>query len=132
MRLKKELSIRGDKLRQAIVWFAWARHHLTPNPTGRPAPSTGFVDRDRVTALVERFDISARIYAKIDLWTDVGDIIAATPWAQQTDFSLSALLTRLAVTTADAETHLRGFIRFLAAIACGELSTAELWDTPPA
>jgi hypothetical protein len=129
--LKTNVQILGSRLLTTVTWLAWAHHHLIPNPGKRRAPTTGYVEREQVMAAVERFGISAKIYATPNLWSDLGDVIASTPALQTTNFDLSGLLTRMARNMSDSELHMNGFVRLLQMVAVGELTEAELLPTPP-
>ncbi len=124
--MKTSIKIPGERLLTCIQWLAWARHYLAPSPTNRKGPSGGYAERAQVQALVERYNISATIYAKPDFWADIGDVLTATPALRSTEIDLDHLLARLTRNTAESELHLSGFIRFLQAVACGELIKADL------
>ncbi len=130
--LKIDFPIRGDRLLSCIAWLAWARHHLVPGPGQREAPSYGYADRNGVKAIIERYDVSAHVWAKQDCWADVGDLLFALPPAllRRLEFSLAAILGRAVRRTAEADVHLTGFVRLLHAVTCGELTESELLTRP--
>ena len=129
--MKTHIQILGHRLHTVVTWLAWAHHHLVPNPGKRRAPASGFVERDKVLAIVERFEVSAKVYATANLWSDLGDVIAATPALKAATFDLTDLLGRMAKNIAESELHMSGFVRLLQMVACGELTEAELLPKPP-
>ncbi len=129
--MKTHIRMTGNRLSTVVTWLAWAHHHLTPNPSRRRAPASGFVERDQVVGIVERFEVSAKIYATPNLWADLGDVIAATPALQNETFDLTGLLDRMARNMAESELHMSGFVRLLQMVAVGELTVTELLPKPP-
>ncbi len=132
--MKTNIVIRGDRLFNVVAWLAWARHYLTPHPEARRAPDIGFVSRQKLAALAERFQIPFRVYCKggISLWLEIGDAISSTPQLRTVDFNLSALLDRLtkSVSAAEEDLYFGGFVRLLQQVACGELTETDLLDKP--
>ena len=129
--MKTHIQMTGSRLHTVVTWLAWAHHHLIPNPGKHRAPASGFVERDKVAAMVERFGISAKVYATANLWSDLGAVIAATPALQTATFDLTELLGRMAKNMAESELHMSGFVRLLQMVACGELTETELLPKPP-
>lgn len=129
--LKIDFPIRGDRLLNCIAWLAWARYHLVPDPARREAPSYGYAGKEHVQTIIDRYDVSAHVWAKQDCWADVGDLLfASPPQLLKMDYSLKALLTRCVRRTAEADLHVSGFVRLLKVVACGELPESELLERP--
>ena len=125
--LTSKLPIRGDRLLLALRWCGWAAwtERLSDNFHDNQTSRDGFGDLAQTRELVRRFDIRSLIFLST-LWSDVIDLMSTNPQMLGIEIDISGLLNRLAAGRRKPEELFGGFLKFLRAMACGELTEADL------
>lgn len=125
--------IRIDRLLLSLRWLRWAGHHIGEYPWSHASPD-GFAGRERVQQIIKRYDISKSILftPNREIWSDAIALLDGNPGMFRQEIDLSGLLMHeIRHHRHEAENHIDGFVRFLHAIACGEIVEADLMDPAP-
>lgn len=119
-----------ERLLLAIRWIGWvSRYGGAAWPEDRVSPD-GFGGREQSLAIVRRYDISTPVFDRLGFWDETLMLLAPNKSLYATKIDISGLIADLRENV-HAE-FLTGFESFLRAMACGELTQADMMSASTA